>query len=176
LDFDLNKEQEMIRKEVRKFAEKEIAPVALELDENETFSEDLTRKMGEIGLFGMFVSEEYDGQAMDYFPISLQWRKSPVWTAPRRQPSRPAIRWESALCTISEPKSRKRNICPNSVAVKPVGVRPHRTDGGIRCRRKQNHGGERRKRMGHERFQNFYHQCSLRHVSRRHRSSHYGQA
>jgi short/branched chain acyl-CoA dehydrogenase len=66
VDFDLNKEQEMIRKEVRKFAEKEIAPVALELDENETFSEDLTRKMGEIGLFGMFVSEEYDGQAMDY--------------------------------------------------------------------------------------------------------------
>lgn len=66
MDFDLTKEQEMIRKEVRKFAEKEIAPVALELDETETFSEDLTRKMGEIGLFGMFVSEEYEGQGMDY--------------------------------------------------------------------------------------------------------------
>jgi len=66
VDFDLTKEQEMIRKEVRKFAEKEIAPVALELDETETFSEDLTRKMGEIGLFGMFVSEEYEGQGMDY--------------------------------------------------------------------------------------------------------------
>jgi alkylation response protein AidB-like acyl-CoA dehydrogenase len=66
VDFDLTKEQEMIRKEVRKFAQKEIAPVALELDEAETFSPELTRKMGEIGLFGMFVSEDYDGQGMDY--------------------------------------------------------------------------------------------------------------
>ena len=66
MDFDLTKEQEMIRKEVRKFAQNVIAPVASELDEDETFSEDLTRKMGDIGLFGMFVSEEYDGQAMDY--------------------------------------------------------------------------------------------------------------
>lgn len=66
MDFDLTREQEMIRKEVRLFAEKEIAPIALELDETETFSPELTRKMGEIGLFGMFVPEAYDGQQMDY--------------------------------------------------------------------------------------------------------------
>jgi short/branched chain acyl-CoA dehydrogenase len=66
VDFDLTREQEMIRKEVRKFAQSEISPVALELDEAEAFSPDLTRKMGEIGLFGMFVSEAYEGQAMDY--------------------------------------------------------------------------------------------------------------
>ena len=66
MDFDLSTEQEMIRKEVRKFAEKEILPVAIELDENEAFSTDLTLKMGEIGLFGMFVSEEYEGQGLDY--------------------------------------------------------------------------------------------------------------
>lgn len=66
MDFDLTKEQEMIRREVRRFAEKEIAPVAAELDKKEIFSSDLTRKMGEIGLFGTFVSEAYDGQEMDY--------------------------------------------------------------------------------------------------------------
>lgn len=66
MDFDLSKEQVMIRKEVRKFAQSEIAPVAPELDEQEEFSPDLTRKMGDIGLFGMFVSEAYDGQEMDY--------------------------------------------------------------------------------------------------------------
>ena len=66
MDFDLNKQQEMIRKEVRKFAETAIAPVAAELDEQEEFSSDLTKKMGEIGLFGMFVGEEYGGQALDY--------------------------------------------------------------------------------------------------------------
>ncbi|MCU0600224.1 MAG: acyl-CoA dehydrogenase family protein [Desulfobacterales bacterium] len=66
MDFDLNKQQEMIRKEVRRFSEKEIAPVAAELDEAETFSPELTRKMGEIGLFGMFVSDKYGGQNLDY--------------------------------------------------------------------------------------------------------------
>jgi len=66
LDFDLTKEQEMIRKEVRKFSLSEIAPIAADLDEAETFSAELTRKMGEIGLFGMFVSEDYAGQGMDY--------------------------------------------------------------------------------------------------------------
>lgn len=66
MNFDLSKEQEMIRREVRKFAQTEIFPVASELDEKEEFSAELTRKMGEIGLFGAFVSEEYDGQGMDY--------------------------------------------------------------------------------------------------------------
>ena len=66
VDFDLTTEQKMIRKEVRKFAQKEIAPIALELDEKEEFSSELTRKMGEIGLFGMFVSDKYEGQDMDY--------------------------------------------------------------------------------------------------------------
>jgi alkylation response protein AidB-like acyl-CoA dehydrogenase len=66
LDFDLTTEQEMIRKEIRKFAEKQIGPVAAELDDQEAFSPDLTRKMGDIGLFGMFVSEKFGGQELDY--------------------------------------------------------------------------------------------------------------
>jgi short/branched chain acyl-CoA dehydrogenase len=66
LNFDLSREQEMIRKEVRKFAQSEIVPLALDLDEKEAFSPELTRKMGDIGLFGMFVSEAYEGQGLDY--------------------------------------------------------------------------------------------------------------
>ena len=66
MNFDLTTEQKMIRKEVRKFSRTEILPLALELDEKEEFSSDLTRKMGEIGLFGMFVSDEYEGQGLDY--------------------------------------------------------------------------------------------------------------
>lgn len=66
MDFDLTTEQEMIRGEVQKFAQNEIAPIAGQLDEGEAFSVELTRKMGEIGLFGMFVPEEYHGQGMDY--------------------------------------------------------------------------------------------------------------
>jgi short/branched chain acyl-CoA dehydrogenase len=66
MDFSLSMEQEILRKSVRQFAEKEIKPVAREMDEKEDFSYDTMRKMGEIGLFGMFVSERYGGQGMDY--------------------------------------------------------------------------------------------------------------
>ncbi len=66
LNFDMTEEQEILRKSVRGFAEKEIAPVARELDEKEEFSLELTLKMGELGLFGMFVSPEYGGSGLDY--------------------------------------------------------------------------------------------------------------
>ncbi|MBN2333791.1 MAG: acyl-CoA dehydrogenase family protein [Deltaproteobacteria bacterium] len=66
MNFDLTEEQEILRKSVRSFAEKEIAPVAQELDEREEFSLEVTRKMADLGLFGMFVSPEYGGSGLDY--------------------------------------------------------------------------------------------------------------
>ena len=66
LDFDLSEEQQMIRKMVRNFAEKEIAPIAQELDDKEEFSYTLTRRMGELGLFGPFVPEKYGGSNIGY--------------------------------------------------------------------------------------------------------------
>ena len=45
MDFDLTEEQDMIRGQVRRFSENEIAPVAAELDEKEEFSSVLTKKM-----------------------------------------------------------------------------------------------------------------------------------
>ena len=66
LNFDLPKEAELTRKVVREFTEKEIAPIAQELDDKEEFSYDLTRKMGELDFFGPFVSEEYGGSEVGY--------------------------------------------------------------------------------------------------------------
>ena len=66
MDFSLSMEQNILRESVRDFAEHEIRPVAGELDETESFSYDLTRTMGELGLFGVFVSEDYGGQELDY--------------------------------------------------------------------------------------------------------------
>lgn len=66
MDFALSMEHEILRKTVRDFAEKEIKPVARELDEREEFSYETMAKMADLGLFGMFVSEEYGGQGMDY--------------------------------------------------------------------------------------------------------------
>ncbi len=66
MDFSLSMEQEILRNSVRQFAENEIQPVAKELDEKEEFSYETMKKMANLGLFGMFVSEKYGGQGMDY--------------------------------------------------------------------------------------------------------------
>ena len=66
MDFRLSEEQEILRQSLRDFAEKEFRPVMHELDRKEEFSLDLTRKMAEMGLFGITVAPEYGGQGMDY--------------------------------------------------------------------------------------------------------------
>lgn len=65
MNFELSPEQQMIRESVRDFAEHEIRPVAKELDEKAEFSVDLTKKMGNLGLFGMSISKDYGGQGLD---------------------------------------------------------------------------------------------------------------
>jgi short-chain 2-methylacyl-CoA dehydrogenase len=65
MDIFCNKQHEMIRQTIRDFAEREIKPLARQLDDQETFSVELTRKMSEIGLFGMTVPEKLGGQGMD---------------------------------------------------------------------------------------------------------------
>lgn len=66
MNFEISREQEMLKKMVRDFAETEIAPRIEELDKTETFSTDITKKMGELGLFGMTVPEKDGGQGLDY--------------------------------------------------------------------------------------------------------------
>ncbi len=56
---------EALRMRVREFAEEEIKPLAAELDETETFSEEITAKMGDMGFFGIQVSKELGGQDLD---------------------------------------------------------------------------------------------------------------
>jgi short/branched chain acyl-CoA dehydrogenase len=65
MDFSFTDEQIAIRKTVRDFAEQEIKPAAKELDENEQFSPELTKRMGELGLFGMYLPEKYGGIGFD---------------------------------------------------------------------------------------------------------------
>jgi short/branched chain acyl-CoA dehydrogenase len=66
MDFGLSTEHEILRSTVQRFAHQEIQPVAKDLDEREEFSVELTRSMGALGLFGIFVSENYGGQGLDY--------------------------------------------------------------------------------------------------------------
>jgi isovaleryl-CoA dehydrogenase len=66
LRFDHGETIDMLRESVRDFAAKEIAPRAAQIDATNQFPADLWRKLGELGLLGITVEEEYGGTAMGY--------------------------------------------------------------------------------------------------------------
>ena len=66
LKFNHSAEIEMLRDGVFKFAQEEIAPRAAQIDQDNEFPQDLWRKMGDMGLLGITVSEQYGGAGMDY--------------------------------------------------------------------------------------------------------------
>ena len=66
LNFDLGETADMIRETVASFAQNEIAPRAAEIDRTDTFPRDLLPKMGELGLLGITVEEEWGGPGLGY--------------------------------------------------------------------------------------------------------------
>ncbi len=66
LDFDLGNDAEAIRDTVSAFAAKEIAPRAADIDRQNEFPADLWKKMGDIGILGITVEEEYGGAGLGY--------------------------------------------------------------------------------------------------------------
>lgn len=71
MNFELNDEQQMIRKLVRDFAEKEIAPIAQEMDKSGQFPWEIIRKMGKLGLMGLPFSEKYGGAGADTISYAI---------------------------------------------------------------------------------------------------------
>lgn len=71
MNFELSKEQEMIRKMVRDFAENVIKPRAIEIDTEAKFPEDIFKQMGELGLMGIPFPEEYGGAGGDTISYAL---------------------------------------------------------------------------------------------------------
>ncbi len=71
MNFELTEEQKMIQEMARKFAEREIRPVASELDRLHAHPAEICAKMGELGLMGVTIPEEYGGAGMDYICYAL---------------------------------------------------------------------------------------------------------
>jgi alkylation response protein AidB-like acyl-CoA dehydrogenase len=67
MNFEQNENQKMIAQMVRDFAEKEIRPNMKKWDDDEIFPVDTMKKMGELGLLGIYIPEEYGGSGFTYF-------------------------------------------------------------------------------------------------------------
>ncbi len=71
MHFQLNEEQQMFKNMIRKFCEKEVEPVAAELDREHRFPEDNFKKMAELGLTAIPIPEEYGGGGSDYLTFAI---------------------------------------------------------------------------------------------------------
>ena len=68
MNFDLTQEHELIKKNAKEFADKELLPGVLERDENKIWPKEQIKKMAEMGFMGMMVDPKWGGSGMD--PIS----------------------------------------------------------------------------------------------------------
>ena len=65
MEFELSEEHKALKELARKFAQKELSPLAAERDEKEEFSRETFNKMADLGFAGMFCPEEYGGRTWD---------------------------------------------------------------------------------------------------------------
>ena len=71
MDFSFSEEQEILRRTVKEFAEKEIIPISKKMEEEKRIPQELLRKMGEMGLMGMTIPEEWGGAGADMVSYCL---------------------------------------------------------------------------------------------------------
>ncbi len=71
MDFRLTEEQDLIRKNIREFAVKNIDPIAAEIDENSRHPAELFRKLGDGGWMGIPLPAEYGGSGADFMTHAL---------------------------------------------------------------------------------------------------------
>ena len=71
MDFKLTKEQLLVRKMVREFAENEVKPIAAEIDEEERFPMETVEKMAKLGMMGIYFPKEYGGAGGDVLSYAI---------------------------------------------------------------------------------------------------------
>lgn len=71
MNFDFTEEQELLRKTVRSFVDKEIMPYIKEWDEKQHFETSILTRLADLGLMGVCIPEQYGGSGMDYNSLAI---------------------------------------------------------------------------------------------------------
>ena len=71
MDFNLTSDQQFFKETIRSFVDKEIRPVASELEKSGTYPTEIVEKMKAMGLFGILIPEEYGGQDIDFVSMAI---------------------------------------------------------------------------------------------------------
>jgi len=71
MNFDLTDEEKLVQDTARDFAQKELKPIAAEIDKNHKIPDEILKKMGELGFFGIYVPEEYGGAGLSFVSYAL---------------------------------------------------------------------------------------------------------
>ena len=122
MDFTPTPEQEMIRKQVREFAEREIGPVAAKFDASGEFPRDTVAKMAGLGLLGMLVPSELEGGGLDAASYAVA-----IEEVARVDGSHGLIMAaHNSLCTgnllIAGSKEQKRRYVPDLATGRRIGA------------------------------------------------------
>ncbi len=71
MNFDLTDDERLVRETAHDFVEKELKPVAMETDKNHKIPDEILKKMGELGFFGVYAPEEYGGAGLSFVSYAI---------------------------------------------------------------------------------------------------------
>ncbi len=71
MDFELTSEERLVQETAREFAQKELKPIASEIDKNHKIPDEIIEKLSELGFFGVYIPEEYGGAGLSFLSYIL---------------------------------------------------------------------------------------------------------
>src|SRR5271170_3320738 len=154
--FTLTEDQEQLRREIRDFAVREIAPNVMRWDEASEFPADVVRQLGQMGLLGVIFPVEYGGAGLGYVDYMLAIEELSAVDGSVGI----IVAAHNSLCTnhifLAGNEEQRRRYVPKLASGEWLGAWGLTEPGSG-----ANAGGAQRRRLGAERQQDFHHQRAL---------------
>ena len=159
MDFSLSDDQQAMLDEIRRFCDNEIAPKAEQRDHEGGYENGLIEKLGEMGLFGVYVPEEYGGAGLDVVSyVAMVEELSRACGATGIQMSAHHSLCVDPILNFGS-EEQKQKYLPKLSSGEWIGCfLAHRAGQRFGRRRRTLHGGRAGRRLAHHRHEEFRHQ------------------